>query len=88
MLFVINVIFDEFQNNTIIEINYNIFLYFNFVDSIKIYNNEIIIENCFIIEIEIINFIIKMLNDKNKIEFLSFRKRINNDLNKTYNNKF
>ena len=61
---------------------------FNFIDSIKIYNNEIIIKNCFIIKIDIINFIIKTLNDKNKIELLSFRKKFNSDLNKTRNNIF
>ena len=29
-----------------------------------------------------------MLNDKNEIEFLTFQKKINNNLNKTLNNIF
>ena len=33
-------------------------------------------------------FIIKALNDKNEIKFLTFKEKINNNLNETLNNIF
>ena len=89
IFFIINISFNEFQDNAIIEINYNIFLRFNFVNSIKIYNNEAIIGVRFVIKIDIrIDLVIKTLSGKNKIRLLLFQKRIDNDLNKTRNNIF
>ena len=77
ILFTIDTKLNNFYNNTIIEIKYDIFLKINFIGSINIHDNETIIK-----------FIdIKTLNDKNKIEFLTFKKN-DNDLNKTRNNLF
>lgn len=61
IFFTINTKLNKFQNKIMIEIKYNIFLKINFIDSINVHDNKIIIQ--FIN----INIDIKTLNDKNKI---------------------
>ena len=76
MFIIINILFNQFYNYTNVEIIFNVFL--------RINDNYIIIFR----KNKNKTFIIKTLNDKNEIKFLTFKEKINDNLNKTLNNIF